>query len=254
MIVPDTVGMTEANATTAITGAGLVLGTVTYACSDTVAAGDVISQTPAAGTSVCIGSGMDLLVSDGPCPVVLFQDDFDDGNCDGWTIVDEGSIYAPSSWSCVTGTMVQSSNIYGGFLNPLPVDKLGTYAYCDAGIGWTDYNVSLTISSDDNDAIGVMFRYQDPNNYYRFSWDQSRSYRRLVKKQGGVFTLLAEDSVPYVIGQIYQLLIVAQGTILEVFIDGTPIFSVTDNSISSGSIALYTWGNVGSWFDDILVE
>ena len=168
--------------------------------------------------------------------------------------MNEGSREGPSSWSCATGAMCQSSNIYDPPTYLLPVDKLGTYAYCDAGTDWTDYNVSLTILSDDNDAIGVMFRYQDNDNYYRFSWDQSRSYRRLVKKQGGVFTLLAEDSVPYFIGQTYQLLIVAQGRILEVFIDGTSIFSVTDDSISSGSIAFYTWGNTGSWFDDILVE
>ena len=42
-----------------------------------------------------------------------------------------------------------------------------------------------------------MFRYQDENNYYRFTWDKERSTRKLVKCEDGVFSILAEDSVPY---------------------------------------------------------
>ena len=97
-------------------------------------------------------------------------------------------------------------------------------------------------------------RYKDSNNYYRFSWDAQRSYRRLVKRENGVFTLLAEDAVPYVPGQTYKVEIVAQGATLEVRIDGALIFSVTDTSFTQGSIALYTWGNQRSHFDDVLVE
>jgi len=39
-----------------------------------------------------------------------------------------------------------------------------------------------------------------------------------------------------------------------VSIDGSPVFSVNDSSLSSGTIALYSWGNTGSYFDDIVVE
>jgi hypothetical protein len=99
-----------------------------------------------------------------------------------------------------------------------------------------------------------MFRYQDENNYYRFSWDQQRNYRRLVKCENGVFTVLAEDSVPYVTGQSYQVKIAAHGSTLQVSIDGSPIFAVSDSTFSSGTIALYSWGNVGSYFDNITVK
>ena len=61
-----------------------------------------------------------------------------------------------------------------------------------------------------------MFRYQDAKNYYRFSLDQERTYRRLVKVNNGVVTLLAEDNVPYVSGQTYQVTVKAQGSSLEV--------------------------------------
>jgi RHS repeat-associated protein len=67
--VPSVVGLTQAAATTAITGAGLVLGTVTNQSSATVASGDVISQNPASGTSVATSSAVDIVVSTGPTVV-----------------------------------------------------------------------------------------------------------------------------------------------------------------------------------------
>jgi len=137
----------------------------------------------------------------------LLSEDFTDGNYNGWALVDQGTNDGPMSWSAATGVMVQSSNVY-----TLPVGtelpKLGTYAYWQGGTGWTDYTTEVTIKSADDDAIGIMFRYQDKNNYYRFSWDKQRSYRRLVKCVNGQFTLLAQDSVPYVTGQNYQVKIV----------------------------------------------
>ena len=67
--VPNVVGDTQAAATTAITGAGLVVGTVTKASSPTVASGKVISESPIAGTTVSSGSAVNLVVSNGPVPV-----------------------------------------------------------------------------------------------------------------------------------------------------------------------------------------
>jgi hypothetical protein len=110
------------------------------------------------------------------------------------------------------------------------------------------------MTSKDDDAIGVMFRYQDSGNYYRFSWDRQRGYRRLTKKVGSVTTLLAEDSVPYVTDQTYEVGILVQGDMLQVIVDGKLVFSETDSSLSSGTIGLYSWGNAGSYFDDIQVN
>jgi uncharacterized repeat protein (TIGR03803 family) len=64
--VPNVVGMTQAAATTAITAAGLTVGTVTMQSSSTVASGDVISESPVAGASVANGSAVNLVISSGP--------------------------------------------------------------------------------------------------------------------------------------------------------------------------------------------
>ena len=64
--VPDVVGMAQAAAETAITGAGLTVGSVTTAHSDTVPSGNVTSQNPAAGASAAPGSAVNIVVSTGP--------------------------------------------------------------------------------------------------------------------------------------------------------------------------------------------
>jgi beta-lactam-binding protein with PASTA domain len=64
--VPNLVNLTQAAATTALTGSGLALGAVSQQSSATVPSGSVVSQNPAAGTSVAAGSAVALVVSTGP--------------------------------------------------------------------------------------------------------------------------------------------------------------------------------------------
>ena len=63
LLVPNVVGMTRASATTAITGQGLVVGTITTVSSLSQPAGDVISESPVAGTQVTAGSIVSLIIS-----------------------------------------------------------------------------------------------------------------------------------------------------------------------------------------------
>src|SRR6185436_6983622 len=57
-LAPNVVGLSQAAATTAITTAGLTLGTISLANSATVPSGNIISQSPPAGTTVAPGSAM----------------------------------------------------------------------------------------------------------------------------------------------------------------------------------------------------
>jgi beta-lactam-binding protein with PASTA domain len=67
--VPNVVGQAQATAESNITGAGLVVGTVSTNYSPTVPSGDVISQNPTGGTQVSSGSSVDIVVSLGSAPV-----------------------------------------------------------------------------------------------------------------------------------------------------------------------------------------
>jgi hypothetical protein len=68
--VPDLAGMTQAEASTAIGTAELVVGTVTQEYSPVVPKSLVIRQSPAAATSVSPDSPVDFVVSKGPSTIV----------------------------------------------------------------------------------------------------------------------------------------------------------------------------------------
>ncbi len=65
--VPELTGQLQAAATAAIVGPGLAVGAVTQRCSNLVASGVVVSQTPAPGQQANPGTGVDLVISTGPC-------------------------------------------------------------------------------------------------------------------------------------------------------------------------------------------
>lgn len=73
-VVPNVVNMTQAAATTAITGVGLTVGAVTQDTHATIVTGNVISQSPIAGTSVNTGSSVALVVSMGVAPSLSSPD------------------------------------------------------------------------------------------------------------------------------------------------------------------------------------
>ena len=68
VVVPDVVDKAQATAESDIVAAGLTVGTVTTANSQTIVAGNVISQNPVGGASAPSGSAVDLVVSLGPAP------------------------------------------------------------------------------------------------------------------------------------------------------------------------------------------
>jgi hypothetical protein len=179
----------------------------------------------------------------------LASDDFKDAGHVGWTIIDEGDGSTSSKWMMNQGALVQSSNI--GSDND--DEKLGTYALYTRG-SWTDYRMTLKMRSSDNDRVGVLFRFKDNNNHYRFLWNNENGGRRLLKKVNGKFETLAQDAVPYVSNRTYNLEIVAQGKTLKINVDGRAVFAVTDSSFGTGSVALYTSNNQGGQFDDVFVE
>ena len=192
----------------------------------------------------------------------LLIDDFADGNFSGWNIVDQGGLSGPSAWVIVNGRLVDSSNIAsspgGAGTAPAELPKLGSYVWYENGESWTDYVVTIPLRSTDDDTMGVMMRYQDQNTYYRFSWDKSRSYRRLTKQQDGEWTLLAEDNVPYITNQLYHVMVRMKGATIEVQVDGVSLFGgpVTDGRkpILSGSVGLYTYSNATSEFEAVVVD
>ncbi|MFC1764543.1 Ig-like domain-containing protein [Planctomycetota bacterium] len=181
---------------------------------------------------------------------VQLDETFSDESLTDWNVVDQGTINAPSEWKVESGDLVQESNIHSSIQG---ATRVGTYLEYEPGAGWTDISLSLNMMSQDEDGMGAMFRVQDENNYYRLSWNNTLGIRRLEKVVNGQFFVLAEDQVAYVAGREYNIQILAVGSQLDIFINDQQIFSVNDSSLSSGTIALYSWANQGVHFDNIKV-
>ncbi|HSV84197.1 MAG TPA: metallophosphoesterase [Ramlibacter sp.] len=187
---------------------------------------------------------------------VLFSDNFSDGNMTGWSVVDQGTISAPSAWSVVAGEVQQSSNIYGPDVNAV-ANRKGTFAYYNNGaaFSWNHYSFSTKLRSTDDDGIGVMFRYVNANNYYKIDLDAQRSFRKLFKVVNGVETTLATAAGGYTTGTSFILKVTVSGNKIWVTMDGNDVFGgpVTDGSLSAGTVALYCWGSQNCYFDDVSV-
>lgn len=207
---------------------------------------------------------------------IIFSDTFDNHLLHGWTKYDDGATIGPSGWSTMqgfsSGVVINSGNAFGGATTQQAIEKPGTYLY-GGNLGWADYTFSSRMKTDDDDAFGVMFRYTNNDNYYRFSMDRERGYRRLVKKVAGHYTTIWQDNTiigntsntnlqtdAYKSNTWYKITISATGTTIHLTVTdestSQPIVETTliDNSLSSGLVALYSWGMNNAFFDDVHVE
>jgi hypothetical protein len=183
--------------------------------------------------------------------VPLLSEPFDGLTPGRWTFVDEGDLEGPSSWEVLEGELHQTSNIHGGA--SVSPDKPGTLAL-GGDTAWEDYGLDVTLSSDNPEgAIGVVFRYQDDQNYYRFSMEQAPAHRRLLRKSGGTMSVLWEDTEGFVSGREYALRIECAGERLSGYLNEEPVFELGDTGVPGGGIGLYCWRNPSARFAEVLV-
>jgi RHS repeat-associated protein len=190
-----------------------------------------------------------------PSSAVLLVDNFDSPDISHWQIVDEPSTSGgPSNWAVVNGELRESSAVYGGIRFSWYLPIRGTYAWYGDGLNWTDYQFSVRLRGTGSAGMGVMFRYQDNDNYYRFEMDSNRGFRRLVKKVDGSYSSLHQDSVSYQVGQDYLIEVDVSGDQLSVSIDGELFYSGTDTSLTHGSVALYNYAQQNAYYDNVEVR
>lgn len=180
-----------------------------------------------------------------------FVDTFNSGTLSGWTAYDEGTIGGPSSWSVDSSNRLQQArNIYGGSVAATQISRPGTELVAGSA-GWKNYDFSVTVRPLDNDDVGVVFRFKDSKNYYRFSMSSQQSYQRLVKKVNGTYTVVAKNTRGYTVNTAYVIRAVAVGSRLMVYVNGALVFDVRDSSLTTGRIGLYTWGSSMTKFDSV---
>jgi hypothetical protein len=188
---------------------------------------------------------------------LMMSDPFTQEGLEGWTVVDEATGQGPSQWVEQQGQMFQLSNLFGPDAAALDHRK-GTFAFWNdpAARAWTDYALTVAFRNPDDDGVGVLFHYANPSNYYKIELDAQRNFRKLFKLVDGVEATLAQEAGGYAPGQTYTLRVLVVSNELVVRLNGVMLFDkpVFDDSLTSGTVALYSWGSQGLAFSNLTVR
>ena len=225
---------------------------------------DKIVITPNAGYVQPSGSGPAESPRDSVFASGLFSDEFNDGNILGWTMVSECESGSPV-WTVAGNALHQLGDCRGFAANGAAV---GTYLLSDNTVpANADLRVSVRADSPSADGvgyndsstyaydvIGLMFGYQDSNNYYRFELDGAKGHRKLWRKQGGVFTELNTSPQSYTRDTWTDLRVVHRNGVILMFVDGQRVLAVADSAFSSGKTGLFCARNAACRFDDVHLQ
>ncbi|MGD8240981.1 MAG: PQQ-binding-like beta-propeller repeat protein, partial [Armatimonadota bacterium] len=157
-----------------------------------------------------------------------------------WRVHDSPGASPPASnWEVSDGVATELSNHFkgeAGNSDPL-VARPGTYRSYAPGRDLTDGELSLELSSADNDGIGVAFRFGGPGRHYEWAMDAQRGYHRLACKDGDSFRVLARNTGGYQANRWYSLRIVLAGPRITVYLDGEKDLEATDDTLGKGTFA-----------------
>ncbi|MCA9177392.1 MAG: PQQ-binding-like beta-propeller repeat protein, partial [Planctomycetales bacterium] len=158
---------------------------------------------------------------------------------------------APSVWKATNHEVTQSSNIHEGDSGAgKPTDRRdGTLRiYRDPDKPFANGVFTAQIRSTDNDGIGFAFRVAAPDKLYLLAMDAQRKFQVLAVRDGNKYRVLDQNAMGYTPNRWHNVRIEAQGSSLKVFVDGEQTLQATDETISAGGVALYSWGNSGVSF------
>ena len=188
---------------------------------------------------------------------VLLDERFHDTRLINWTIIDDpDTIEGPSDWRVETdGWLHQRSNIWGR-----RGDFIGRWfgTYLIAGDdGWKNYTLSVKAKPEDDDGFGVVFRYQDPEHFYRLLFLQDGMsggpIARLDRREGADYTELWSSATGYRPGREMSIQATVEKNLITVQVDGRELCEVSDGFYAHGKIGLFCYAQKGQAFDDVKV-
>lgn len=172
---------------------------------------------------------------------ILLQEDFEDGNDDGWSKAGTGN------WQVVeTDESKQYRQSNGS----------GTSFAVTGSDEWTDYVLEAKITptkfGPDGSYYGLVARYQDNKNRYVFQYNHKTKKLAINKRLKDVSYTIAEKDYEMSEETTYLFKAILKGGDLQLYVNGTLELSGSDTSFVSGPAGFVTW-NVTAQFDDVLV-
>ncbi|WP_164821730.1 sialidase family protein [Paenibacillus koleovorans] len=171
-----------------------------------------------------------------PLPV---NDDFEDGNANGWSV-------QSGTWSVTNDS---GNEVYR---------QSGTGASASLSLSgsddWTNYSVEAKVKYEltggTDRSIQLIGRYNDSNNYYSAEYNSSTGVLSIKKKAGGTWTTLNSKVKSLSANTFYTFKLSLYSDFIKLYIDGVEELIITDLSFTSGKIGIGTYHQTAS-FDDI---
>jgi hypothetical protein len=168
------------------------------------------------------------------------------------------TLRGPSDWHADPEPRIaQTSGISSASVAENP-NKPGTYLVLRTAPGRpavADFRLLATLRSGGPGGIGLVFRWQDVDNFYFFlmNTDDERNYRLLGRKVGGVFQPLDIPALDrargFEPGRLYDLRLAAEGPSFTVELDGERILEGRDTALpAAGRVGLFSRNNRQSFF------
>jgi hypothetical protein len=191
------------------------------------------------------------------CRRVVLDERFYNTPLDGWTVIDDpDTLEGPSSWRVQSDHWLhQSSNIWGR-----RGDFIGRWygTFLVAGDStWSDYTLRVRARPADNDGFGVVFRFRDPDHFYRLLFIEDGMsggpLARLDKRNGADYTEIWSAKRGYKVGVETNIAVSVNDDNIHVDIDGARMLDARDGSYRSGKIGLFCFAEAGIAFADVRV-
>jgi len=142
--------------------------------------------------------------------------------------------------------------------------------------GWADVTLRVRFLNQDNDTLGVVFRYTNSANFYLLlmsadvsigpgGCDANYAGTRLVRIQDGQGSIMGQSNQTYSVGVEHDLSVAMADNAFEVRLDGQILVTGEDpaDAFPSGGAGLYAYQNgladeacAGGdcWFDDFVID
>jgi hypothetical protein len=169
-----------------------------------------------------------------------FSDDFNDGIADGWTQVEGSSRWQVESGEFSIDRISQAYNIQlTGSIIPFSTN----YTY-EAKVKYVTFDPYFK-------EAGLIFRYQDTDNFYYYKIYDFYGYWRLIfggKVAGVEFSERIADISELTEGTFYTLKVDVTGSDFDFYLDGVLQGSYTDSRLTEGKIGLMAKASqLGVW-------
>ncbi len=110
------------------------------------------------------------------------------------------------------------------------------------------------VEGEEDQGGGLIWHYQDPDNYYIARASPSEDNFRIYRVVKGRRKQLQSARVKVTKGTWHTMRIVAKGDRMECFYDGKKYLEIRDKTFTHGKIGLWTKADSVTYFDDLTVK